>query len=279
MYKRQILYSLDFADEQNGWAVGNSIFHTLDGGTTWTEQAPDVCILNLHDVYFVDARTGWTVGSGGMILHTSDGGVTWIQQDSGISNEHLLAVYFTDAENGWVVGDGETILRTSDGGRNWNVLSKRHNTLIEHGLPYWQFRDVYFIDEKTGWIVGGGGTRGVVLYTTDGGNTWTWKQMARLSAVDFADRMTGAAVGNNGTILLTTDGGLTWIQTTGAFYGDTLYDIDFVDAYEGWIVGGIEEGIFLHTVDGGRTWDRQSWRPWSKIMAVSYTHLTLPTKA
>ena len=39
----------------------------------WTTQSSLVTIL---DVEFVDERTGWAVGTGGMILLTSDGGAT-----------------------------------------------------------------------------------------------------------------------------------------------------------------------------------------------------------
>lgn len=36
----------------------------------------------------------------------------------------------------------------------------------------------------------------------------------------------------------------------------TLYGIDFIDAQEGWAVG--EQGTVWHTIDGGKTWDRQN---------------------
>lgn len=36
----------------------------------------------------------------------------------------------------------------------------------------------------------------------------------------------------------------------------TLYGVDFIDAQEGWAVG--EQGTVWHTIDGGKTWDRQN---------------------
>src|SRR5262245_22418057 len=36
----------------------------------------------------------------------------------------------------------------------------------------------------------------------------------------------------------------------------TLRAVHFIDAKEGWAVG--DEGVILHTIDGGQTWDRQA---------------------
>src|SRR5438105_2346963 len=35
----------------------------------------------------------------------------------------------------------------------------------------------------------------------------------------------------------------------------TLRSVHFIDAQEGWVVG--DEGVILHTIDGGRRWERQ----------------------
>lgn len=50
------------------------------------------------------------------------------------------------------------------------------------------------------------------------------------------------------------------------FFDDAaLHDIHFVDDKEGWAAG--DDGVVLHTIDGGATWERQatgvraSWRP------------------
>ena len=54
------------------------------------------------------------------------------------------------------------------------------------------------------------GLYGVIVRTTDGGETWTAQSSgtpASLYGVHFTDADTGTAVGDNGTILRTTAGG------------------------------------------------------------------------
>ena len=57
------------------------------------------------------------------------------------------------------------------------------------------------------------GQHGVILATTDGGQTWTHQQSGtdeRLNDVHFLDAQKGWAVGAQGTLLQTTDGGNKW---------------------------------------------------------------------
>jgi photosystem II stability/assembly factor-like uncharacterized protein len=75
---------------------------------------------------------------------------------------------------------------------------------------------VKFISSTVGWTVGAYGT---ILYTTNGGTTWTSKSSGTtedLMAISFVDANNGWIVGWEGTILKTTDGGSTWNpQTSG----------------------------------------------------------------
>ena len=62
-----------FVDALNGWAVGDGIYCTTDGGQTWTQQ-----LLGggprLNGVAFTDATTGVAVGVNGTVAATADGG-------------------------------------------------------------------------------------------------------------------------------------------------------------------------------------------------------------
>ena len=75
---------------------------TRDAGATWKPQRSGFAGY-LYGVDFVDAQTGWAVGSEGTILVTHDGGSNWERQRSYTSNL-LRGVHFWDAKNGWVVG-------------------------------------------------------------------------------------------------------------------------------------------------------------------------------
>lgn len=71
------------------------------------------------------------------------------------------------------------------------------------------------------------------------------------SALHFADRNHGWAVGDSGTILHTGDGGNTWeYQQSGT--PNSIRDVYFVDNRMGWAVG--RNNTMLHTTDGGLSW-------------------------
>jgi photosystem II stability/assembly factor-like uncharacterized protein len=79
-----------------------------------------------------------------------------------------------------------------------------------------------------------------------------------------------------GTILHTTDGGMTWTpQASGTTA--TLDDVYFVDATQGWAVGGknndtpgVPSGIILHTTDGGTTWTTQHTTTGHRFWSVHF---------
>jgi photosystem II stability/assembly factor-like uncharacterized protein len=63
---------LQFIDAAHGWAVGQKIHHSLDGGLSWVVQTTPHTAFN--GVAFVNASAGWVVGDGGVILKTETGG-------------------------------------------------------------------------------------------------------------------------------------------------------------------------------------------------------------
>ena len=109
-----------FADNMNGWAVGDNgtIVATTDGGTTWMIQSGNTD-QPLRAVFFIDANTGWISGGNlsKALLKTTDGGAYW--QDIAPANvpNQLLDIGFIDANTGWMVAD--SIYKTTDGGITW----------------------------------------------------------------------------------------------------------------------------------------------------------------
>ena len=220
----------------------------------WMSQDSGVS-AQLISVSFVDANTGWTVGTSSTILKTTDGGATWIPQTSPVSM-NIYAVQFVDAEYGWAVGDsftGREIIHTSDGGATWTVQTSTKSS----------FRpvSVFFLDRNNGWICGDTGS---IERTTDGGANWT-PTVGGISnhaaGIAFADTNTGWVGTQYGKVFITTDGGSTWTQkTTGAeteVFDDRLFGfLDFADSHNGWAVG--RDGVIVHTADGGLSWSVQT---------------------
>jgi photosystem II stability/assembly factor-like uncharacterized protein len=127
---------------------------------------------------------------------------------------------------------------------------------------------IYALDGNTAWAVGGSETEGVILHTTDGGQTWLQQGQGTLPAASLfsayasdADHIwaAGDAEGDNhpGTILRTTDGGATWEKFTlpAVHDGYNFLDIHGADANTVWAAGNDE--VIMHTADGGLTWVNQ----------------------
>ncbi|MEO0297453.1 MAG: YCF48-related protein, partial [candidate division WOR-3 bacterium] len=136
-------------------------------------------------------------------------------------------------------------------------------------------QEVKFVNEKIGWIAGGytgGAADGIILRTTDGGNTWINKTPSGLNldvVFDIApiDSLICHAVARdtsgNHFIIKTTDGGNNWAVKSDGL-GTLPVCIDFVDMYYGWTAGELDYDPqrILHTTDGGETWFRLPGNGW-----------------
>ena len=75
-------------------------------------------------------------------------------------------------------------------------------------------RHFFFLNETISYICG---FNGIILKSTDGGNTWSTLNSgvtSTLYSIHFVSPLIGFAVGDNSTIIKTTDGGQTWTPST-----------------------------------------------------------------
>ncbi len=103
-------------------AVGEygNVILSDDDGKTWRQAKRVPSTITLTSVFFIDDKTGWTVGHDTLVLTTSDGGETWTKQfGGGESDNALLSVYFKDAQRGWAIGAFNYTIETTDGGKTW----------------------------------------------------------------------------------------------------------------------------------------------------------------
>ncbi|MEO8083007.1 MAG: YCF48-related protein [Ardenticatenales bacterium] len=244
------LREVEFVDPLHGFATGGNgnqnqfvvVVRTRDGGQTWQDiTPPDTKTFNAQS--FVDPNHGWVVGVNGQLYRTVDGGDSWQGLDPGPgAGKRLLRVEFHDAHLGWIAVAGERwILKTTDGGDHWRQVEVN----FKDGIT-----DLQFIDANVGY---GTGTDGVLLTTTDGGETWSnigFGNPAKMVSVWFADRQHGWVAASE--IRATSDGGAAW-RSQGK-PPKSINDLVFLDAREGWAAG--DEGVLMHTTDGGDTWQR-----------------------
>jgi photosystem II stability/assembly factor-like uncharacterized protein len=162
------------------------IIHSENGGNTWTNQATGVTAVDIFNLHFVNEQKGVACGmwnwaypydnSGGIVFYTNDGGNSWNEGDAWNPGPVAMGAYndiWMIGDTGYVAGaaDGPQvnyvgiIKKTVNGGQSWTI--KRYST-PQQGEKY---LGLHFVTPSIGWV---GGTGGLILFTYDGGNTWTY---------------------------------------------------------------------------------------------------------
>jgi len=151
------------------------------------------------------------------------------------------------------VGDHGIVLLSDDDGKSFRQAKSVpvRSTLTE----------VSFADDKSGWAVG---HRGVILATSDGGETWQLQRSDTavdqpLLSVYFRDKNRGWAVGLWSILLDTMDGGKTW--NTGKLPpppGGGKTDRNLLHIFagnSGTLFIAAEQGTVIRSADDGATWN------------------------
>jgi photosystem II stability/assembly factor-like uncharacterized protein len=216
-------------DANNAWvamfnptAGGGRIFHTTDGGTTWTQALTN----------------GFTSAS-----------------------SFPNFIYFKDAQNGVVMGDPVgsdfEIYTTADGGATWTQVPGANITNAggtEYGLTA-----NYCALGNSVWF---GTTTGRVFRSIDFGQHWTASTVTGsnyIISVSFKNNTTGIALDSLKKISATTDGGATWntVATTGDYFSTSIRYVPGTSAtYLG--VGQDAAGTIngsAYSTDDGQTWN------------------------
>ncbi len=265
---------ISFVNPSLGWAVNSSgqIYKTTDGGNSWTLQKQISGYFRC--VKFADSLNGWagTLDNTQLLYHTTDSGDHWNLvtniPTTPVSPKRICGLFVVNKNIIYGSGayDGPAvIIKTTDGGANWQSIdmSSYATNLI----------DIYFINKDSGFVVGGspnaifdpstGTTKAVVLFTTNGGNSWFTRYTGQTTPewgwkINFPIPLVGFVSVENfnaGSILKTTDGGQSWNKYDVPILND-LEGIGFINLSTGW-VGTRQTGknIFAGRTDnGGLTW-------------------------
>ncbi|KAA3615590.1 MAG: T9SS C-terminal target domain-containing protein [Calditrichaeota bacterium] len=171
--------SIDFVNNEIGWiSAGNRLLKTTDGGLTW-----DAVPLNegwsVERIDFINEFIGWGFGpyydeieetESEIIIKSEDGGHSWSIQkefkDAGFGYWGEGRIQAIDDSIVFIIG--YRIHKTINGGIDWLDISPN----LEGRRLY----SISFIDSETGIITGsyddGPTTKGLILKTNDGGNSW-----------------------------------------------------------------------------------------------------------
>jgi len=247
--------SIFFTDSLNGIIVGGgeyvSIIKTTDGGKFWTESDSNE-INGFLKVRFADKNTGWVIGTDGLINKTTDSGETWIAERE--KEYNLTSLHFINENIGWSVGVDGVILHTETGGATWIKQNEEDSLLL---------LSVYAIDNDNVFAVGAilkglsiYDRIGVMLRTTNGGESWTkqtYDFLGGFNSVVFTNDSCGWIAVIGGRILKTSDGGEGWENVLIAEDWRTFEEIQFYNDSIGWISEYGGNSIFK-SINGGKNW-------------------------
>ncbi len=181
-------------NETTAYFAGNGgvLYKTTDGGGSFS-------ILNsgnnwgIGDILFTNGTTGYLVSLN--IKKTTDSGATW-NTIFDMSNGTFSRICFVNENIGYIAGDssvGAAIWKTTDAGNSW--------ILQNPGIIPGYLIDIDFYDENHGFAVG---LHGLILYTDNGGVSWTLQESgttSRLNSVKMTSPTNAVVVGYNGTLL------------------------------------------------------------------------------
>lgn len=282
---------ITFVDRNTGWYVNGygNIFHTTDGGQTWTKQLEKKGSF-FRTITFLDKNVGFvgTVGTDYFpnvtdtipLYGTKDGGKTWKpvtyqgpyvkglcafdvvtesvkKKEKNELTHHIFAV--------GRVGSPANIMISHDGGETWISRSMQADCKM--------LFDIKMLDKNVGFACAANNedisqSNALILKTTDGGTTWkkvyestrpfetTWKvsfPTSKIGYVTIQSYNPDPSVKQQ-RVAKTTDGGETWFEIN--LVEDAAareFGIGFIDENHGF-VGTMNSGF--ETKDGGKTWTK-----------------------
>ncbi|MFK8007788.1 MAG: YCF48-related protein [Saprospiraceae bacterium] len=246
------LNSIHFTDDSTGHIVGGNVWNddiylkTIDGGTTWLVDS-----LNgkeIYDLQFNADNNGFAVALGGDFYFKETPQHNWEYHNLGFPFETFRGISFWEKENGIIVTGGAF--------RSGKIIQV--NDIFEASIvdSFEQELSAVFHSEKD--IVHAVGY-GIVLRSTDGGNTWKKKDILGdfFRAIHFPSSKVGYAVGQSGSIIKTIDAGENWkfIRNGDAIStsNKSFRSVFFIDEDHGYVVG--HDGLFWRTKNGGDDWE------------------------
>ena len=249
------------------------IYKTTDGGESWQMQLNHPTVV-WRCLGFADSLRGWAGSIGPncfsppgtedtVLFQTTDGGTTWsaVQNIPEPRPDGLCGIWVVNESIVYATGricGPPRFIKSTDGGatRSTTDMSPYLDRLV----------DAYFFGPDSGFVVGGLGplsttSKGVVLFTSDGGATWNPQYVTNSVGhwgwkLSFPSRQVGYVsleIFNSGItsyFLKTTDGGINWEEKL-LVGGYREQGIGFATNSLGWAGGSLTT---YETTDGGDSW-------------------------
>jgi len=268
---------LSVADDSVAWVSGSDgwVGRTTDQGSTWCwQQVTGYEAIDFRDIEAFSATDAVIVSAGTplVILRTEDGGCTWQEAYRDERPEIFFdGMDFWDDRRGIAYGDPiggvMQLLATADGGASWKSISQTADIRLDDGEAGFAASGTGIRTLGSGDVfIATGGNRARLLYSANGGQTWTLNDCpivqgiasTGIFSIAFWDKQHGVAVGGDyqkddaadGTVYLTEDGGQTWISPQAGTHGFRSA-VEYLNANT--VIAAGTSGVDI-SFDGGRHW-------------------------
>jgi len=197
-------------------AIGNTMFHSSDGGVTWQERSTGLPGEPTH--LAVDPNNAAVVyaafGDEGTLFKTTNAGQLWTQLPfsipmsvSGTGGIQAIAADLYRDNNLWLGSSNHGFYRSIDGGQTFTEVTSLYTVSHQSWFPV-----ITFDPNQDRIYVGTIGPNDAIHYSDDNGDTWYGLGMNNRGGYDIA-----VAPGDSNTIYTTwagvhksTDGGQNW---------------------------------------------------------------------
>jgi len=247
-----------FNSSTTGFAIGDGIFKSTDGGITWAKVQPS-SQTNLSfspdgKVFFVSATTN-------NITRSIDGGATVTSYPI---SDVLYDIMFVDNNNGYCIG-ANGIYNTTDAGVTWAKLTTTGAFFAAN------YSSLAFLNNTTGWICNGNG----IFRSVGSASTWQQSIINGVSGngIDCVFPTSASiiyAADTHGSCFKSTDGGANF-NFIKAFGNSTAFgycDLHFIDSQNGYACYGTH---IYKTTNGGASWTTVVSMGQSSITELHFT--------
>lgn len=234
----EISLDIHFLSVDSGFILNKKeLLATTDAGQNWfvKQNLSAAADFDFHQ------STAFIVGERGYVLRSEDAGQSWEELSTEV-NENFNSVHIITKDT-IILSSAEILMKSFDGGSSWERLEISADVVL---------LKTFFVNTQVGHGVCKGG---IIIKTTDGGNSWYITENANTSQSDFinvyfVNERIGFASQSN-IVLKTSDGGETWHSLSYDHY--SIFSFFFLNENIGYIAG---DRVVYKTIDGGESWER-----------------------
>jgi photosystem II stability/assembly factor-like uncharacterized protein len=261
--------ALDPSDSSRLWAGingygpnGPGLFHSTDGGLTWSSPPSSPPTLESLAIDPHDPATLY-VGRGENVYRTEDGAETWTtsSRTGGYSVTTLAADPATPRRV--YVGTSDGLIRSEDGASTFGRIPKVPQTvyslLFDQHRPGRIYAGSYYDVSSTYYSYYSYPSGGSIFVSVDNGETFTrgadnlGSFVTALALDPFQEKVIYAGTGSNG-IYRSVDGGTHWSHVGTSSFGGWISSLVADPVRPGHLYAATTTGVF-RTQDGAHTWE------------------------